>query len=97
MNEHDARLIEVIDAILRYLDSHPDATDTADGIAGWWLRRGSGDVDLVEAALARMLAQGLVERQDNIDRHVLYSVGKRRKNPMAQNLREPAQPSGGEH
>jgi len=31
--------IEIARAILRYLRTHPDAKDTLDGIAQWWLLR----------------------------------------------------------
>lgn len=79
----DARLIEIIDAIMRYLASHPNAADTVEGIAKWWLpnRTSAGtsgsmgaDLELVEAALNRLQMQGLVRRQSNTDRHVLYSA-----------------------
>ncbi|WP_291991214.1 hypothetical protein [Candidatus Accumulibacter sp. ACC007] len=67
------RLSEVVDAILRYLYSHPDAADTVDGICEWWLpRHWRVDTRCVEAALLRMLAQGLVRRRENADRHVVY-------------------------
>ena len=67
------RLSEVVDAILRYLHSHPDAADTVDGICEWWLpRHWRVDIERVEAALVRMQAQGLVCRRENADRHVVY-------------------------
>lgn len=65
---------EIVDAILRYLDAHPDAVDSAEGIAKWWLPEAwCVDVQSVEAALARLLRQGLIRRRENADRHVLYS------------------------
>lgn len=79
MKSQDARLVEVIETIMRYLDSHPDAADTVEGIAEWWLPRAlCADVHLVDQALARLLGQGLVRRQSNIDRHVLYSAARKR-------------------
>ena len=49
-------------AILRYLDSHPEAKDTLDGIAGWWIQREWCDRLLgdVERALALLLSSDLV-------------------------------------
>ena len=67
-------LSEVVDAILRYLHSHPEAADTVDGICEWWLPvYWYADVLIVEAAFARLQAQGLVRRRENADHHVLYS------------------------
>lgn len=68
------RLAEVGDAILRYLDSHPRAADTSEGIARWWVPPGyPADPDTVLSALARLESQGLVRRRINADRHVVYS------------------------
>jgi DNA-binding MarR family transcriptional regulator len=67
-------ITDVIDAILRYLYAHPLAADSAEGIAKWWLpAEWCVDVHTVEAALKRLLEQGLIQRRDNPDRHVLYS------------------------
>jgi Fe2+ or Zn2+ uptake regulation protein len=67
-------LTEVVDAILRYLHAHPQAVDSAEGIAKWWLPADwCVDVTTVEAALTRLQEQGLVRKRINADRHVLYS------------------------
>lgn len=74
MHPRQPTVTEVVDALLRYLQAHPDAMDSAEGIAKWWLPVGwCVDVHTVEAALSRLLAQKLVRRQDKTDRHVLYS------------------------
>jgi len=68
------QLTEVVDAILRYLHAHPQAVDSAEGIARWWLPSDwCVDVHTVEAALARLQEQGLIQQRTNTDRHVLYS------------------------
>ena len=65
---------EVVDAILRYLYAHPEAVDSAEGIAKWWLPADwCVDVQTVETALTRLSKQGLVRRRTNADQHVLYS------------------------
>ncbi|EXI81200.1 MAG: hypothetical protein AW10_01214 [Candidatus Accumulibacter appositus] len=75
------RLSEVVDAIMRYLHSHPDAADTVDGICEWWLpKHWRVDARYVEAALLRMQVQGLVRCRENADRHVIYL---RADNPSA--------------
>ncbi len=43
--------------IRTYLETHPDATDTAEGIAAWWIQ-GAPTRSAVEQALARLVASG---------------------------------------
>lgn len=74
MDTEQERLVDVVEAILRYLHGHPHAVDTAEGIARWWLpAKHPADTRLVEAALDRLEAQGLVRRRANPDRHILFS------------------------
>jgi len=49
-------------ALVRYLRLHPQASDTAEGIARWWLR-GEIDMDVrrVQQALDWMNEAGLIE------------------------------------
>jgi hypothetical protein len=51
---------EVAWEILRYLDEHPEAKDTIDGIARWWLRGSGGDLRIVERAIEYLLSRDLV-------------------------------------
>lgn len=62
----DARVERVATELARYVTAHPDACDTADGIARWWLARQRLDDarELVTAALDRLVSRGVVERQD---------------------------------
>lgn len=48
--------------ILRYLERHPEAADTAHGIRIWWLSRmGAGaDQDDVERVLSELVAAGKI-------------------------------------
>ena len=74
MSVPEDHVSEVADAILRYLARHPDAADTSEGIARWWMPADhAADPDAVLSALARLEAQGLVHRRINADQHVLYS------------------------
>jgi hypothetical protein len=62
--------------ILRYLDEHPDAADTADGVRAWWLleqvfKESVGDV---QDALDLLVSRGIVTR---IDRPNMPSVYRR--------------------
>lgn len=77
------------DEILRYLLEHPEAQDTIDGIADWWLteRRVRQSIAEVEIALGQLVARGLVDvavREDGKPHYRLKPVkpqdGRRRSN-----------------
>jgi hypothetical protein len=65
--------------VLAYLEAHPDAADTADGILRWWLparHADASDAD-VEQALERLVACEAVVRQRMADGRTLYARGPR--------------------
>jgi hypothetical protein len=51
-------------AVLAYLEAHPSAADTLEGITAWWLeqRRIRYGVELVSAALERLMQRGEIEK-----------------------------------
>jgi hypothetical protein len=51
-------------AVLAYLEAHPSAADTLDGITAWWLeqRRIRYGVEIVGGALERLIRCGAVEK-----------------------------------
>ena len=53
---------EIISEILAYLIEHPDAQDTLDGVAQWWLleREIRCQTRAVEEALSELVANGLL-------------------------------------
>ena len=53
-----AKTEAVAAAIERYLASHPQAADSVDGIANWWLADQGFDRATIDAALDRMVAEG---------------------------------------
>ena len=55
---------EVDRAVLAYLDAHPSAADTLEGIVAWWLeqRRIRYGVEIVSGALERLIDSGAVEK-----------------------------------
>ena len=63
------------EAVLRYLEAHPNAVDTARGIATYWLHDIPCDMDEIEVMLDTLAARGTVERTATADGTRLY--GKR--------------------
>jgi hypothetical protein len=55
-------VIEAAEAIRRYLADRPNAAETVEGVAQWWLERQRRDdaVDLARRALAHLEASGQV-------------------------------------
>jgi hypothetical protein len=54
---------ELREAVLRYLDEHPEAMDTLEGIAAWWIMRDQVRVEVtaVSRVLQRLTGEGLLE------------------------------------
>ena len=50
--------------VMKYLEEHPHAMDTLQGIAEWWIGRDRAHVDLVELACAldHLTTDGALER-----------------------------------
>ena len=61
----DQRAEEIAQLVSRYLDEHPNASDTIDGIARWWLDRQRFDDarELVSRALELLEQRGVVKRR----------------------------------
>jgi hypothetical protein len=51
-------------AVLSYLADHPDAMDTLEGIAEWWIERERIRLDVlaVSRALGRLMDRGVIEK-----------------------------------
>lgn len=51
-------------AVLEYLEEHPSAADTLEGITTWWLEqlRIRCGIEIVSSALERLIRNGEVER-----------------------------------
>jgi len=54
---------ELRKSLIQYITQHPQAMDTAEGIATWWTKvEGSQDVEAVRRALEQLADEGLFER-----------------------------------
>ena len=72
--QRDDDVAAIADQITRYLESHPQAADSAAGILRWWIARQrlEDSIDQVEQALELLLRRGSVRKRIMIDGQVLY-------------------------
>jgi hypothetical protein len=75
--------------ILRYLIAHPDAKDTVDGIARWWIAPPGDDAprrgwtrDVVQEAIDELVARGWVVRRETTPSHVVYGLDRQHLNAI---------------
>jgi hypothetical protein len=60
--------------IVSYLRAHPDAADTVDGAARWWLAE-QPDRDTIEEAMTQLVTRGMVEKYTLPDGTVVFRGG----------------------
>lgn len=72
---------EIERSVLAYLRQHPLAADTLRGISNWWLpqQRYEGDDRRIGHALDRLVAQGVLHRDELPDGEVLYALNRHTK------------------
>ena len=68
--DEDAAEKQVAEAIMKYLEEHPHAMDTAEGVADWWLPRdrAPANLELTRRALDRLVASRLLVKIGEGDR-----------------------------
>ena len=66
------KILAVADEIRRYLEKRPNAAETIDGLAQWWLarQRYEDSKELVQAALEFLVSSGLVVCQNSGGRSI---------------------------
>ncbi len=69
IEDEQRREQEVAEAILQYLAENPDASDTMEGIAEWWIMRQRlrVEVNLLAKVLRRLTAAGILEQEGAAD------------------------------
>jgi len=77
-SEHDV-LNEIAHEVLAYLDVHPDAADTTEGIKKWWLmqRLAGYSHTRVQLALDRLEATRAIERRVLCNGREVYARPRR--------------------
>ena len=63
MLNQDKLLSDIQYEVLGYLNEHPEACDTVEGISQWWLLRrlAQYSTDRVQAAIDQLVANGFIE------------------------------------
>ena len=67
--------------ILTYLADHPEASDTIDGIAQWWLleQRIRQEIPAIEKALTELVAKGFVLEQRGSNGRNHYRINRHKQ------------------
>lgn len=70
-----AQVNAVAREIERYLDAHPEAADTIDGVMQWWLPATTAAVSraIAERALAVLVEKGEIVSRTLVDGTVIYA------------------------
>ncbi len=70
----------IMQEILAYLSEHPDAQDTLEGVAEWWLLRQKvrHKSQKVKEVLSELTTKGLILEYKGKDRHTYYRVNRSR-------------------
>jgi hypothetical protein len=71
--------VKVTEEVLLYLDRHPGAADSLEGIVQWWLpqQRYETERERIEAAVEVLVQKGLLVKRRLVDGTVVYA---RRRN-----------------
>ena len=64
-------------AIVAYVAAHPNASDTADGIARWWLGAMTIPVEAVIGALERLVEEECLVRMQDVGGVIRYAARSR--------------------
>jgi hypothetical protein len=75
--------------ILEYLDAHPEAKDTLDGMVEWWLPHRRGERAAVERAVALLLSQGVILETRRMGLPPYYQLNRRAPPDVAARFRRP--------
>ena len=75
---HDNEKREACQHILGYLLDNPEAGDTLEGIAGWWLlkQRIRFETLTVAQAVAQLVNDGLITAQQGPDSRIIYKANR---------------------
>jgi hypothetical protein len=72
---NNPKSLEQRKAILKYLETHPHAADTLEGIVNWWLplQRHQDALEEIEKILEELVEDGQVVKKILPDKKVIYA------------------------
>lgn len=78
--------VEIEEAVLSYLGRHPNAADTLDGIANWWLPRQRlvTAQARIEAVLLQLVDEGVLQMRRLPNGAALYTLETGQRPPQSQ-------------
>jgi hypothetical protein len=81
LDEGNVELSSIARDILAYLIEHAESQDTLEGIMQWWLLEQDIKrwIDQVQAAIAELVARGLVLERRGRDGRIHYRINRSRK------------------
>jgi hypothetical protein len=84
---------EIAHEILAYLEEKPEAQDTVEGIAQWWLleRKIFHQINMVREALANLVKEGLVVERTGLNSNTRYQLNLERREEIRKLLKEKAE------
>jgi Fe2+ or Zn2+ uptake regulation protein len=77
--KQDEAIVAIAQEISAYLKAHPEAADSLEGVARWWLARQHYEqaINKVKKALEYLVAEGVVTRTSTTGGNTLYSSASR--------------------
>ena len=77
---HESRRSRIARAVLTYLRKFPEAQDTIDGIAEWWLPDQSirSHLTILKGVLNELVVRGFILQHKGKDSQIHYRMNRRR-------------------
>jgi hypothetical protein len=72
-----AGIVDIANDLTEHFFSHPEAGDTVEGIADWWVarQRRSNAMRLIQTALEYLVEEGVVQKRSYGNREIYSSKG----------------------
>ena len=79
-NQHDEEVVNIAREIKDYLEVHPNAADSLEGVVKWWLGRQRLETaaSKVKKALEYLDQRGVVTKSLTVDGQTVYSMASQR-------------------